>query len=255
VVPISDMTLYNNCMAKSVFDKLFFIDKIDITSLVDYGCADGSLINTCKNIDSNIEYVGYDIDEKMVQLARDNVEGVKFTTSWDECTPQAFRGKDRSSTILLSSVIHEVYSYGTPKDISLFWERVFNTGFDHIVIRDLIPSTTMERPVNINDYHKILKSDKKHLLHEYESVWGKINDNKSLVHFLMKYKYEENFERECRENYFPITMETLLNIIPKEYNIVYSEHYTLPFVKNQIQEDFNIDVVDNTHMKIILSNK
>lgn len=36
---------YNQAMAKSMIDKLFFLDMaVDIKSVVDFGCADGTLL-------------------------------------------------------------------------------------------------------------------------------------------------------------------------------------------------------------------
>lgn len=70
----------------------------------------------------------------------------------------------------------------------------------------------------------------------------------------MKYRYIENWEREVRENYFPIYFEDLLNKIIENgnYEIVYARQYILPFVKGKVKEDFDIDLVDNTHCQILL---
>ena len=44
--PIVNLNRYNLSMSKSLIDKIFFMDKIDdtIKVIVDYGCADGTLI-------------------------------------------------------------------------------------------------------------------------------------------------------------------------------------------------------------------
>jgi hypothetical protein len=74
-----------------------------------------------------------------------------------------------------------------------------------------------------------------------------------LVHFLLKYKYvQPNWSREVKENYFPFYREELLAKIPNEYEIIYHEHYVLPYLKNQIMKDFRIDLKDATHLKMIL---
>lgn len=92
-------------------------------------------------------------------------------------------------------------------------------------------------------------------LKEFENRWGKIDNNKSLIHYLLKYRYNTNWNREVRENYLPITKEEFFNIIPSSYEIVYYHHYTLPFTKDKIQEDFGIELKDNTHIKILLKLK
>lgn len=91
-------------------------------------------------------------------------------------------------------------------------------------------------------------------LKEYESIWGPISIRFNLIHYLLKYRYEENWEREVRENYLPITVETLLSKIPSNYEIVYQEHYTLPFIKQQIKKESGIVLNDFTHFKLLLKN-
>ena len=92
-------------------------------------------------------------------------------------------------------------------------------------------------------------------LAEYESIWGSIEERFNLIHYLLKYSYTENWEREVNENYLPLTVEALLRKIPEEYDIVYSEHYVLPYVKQQIKRDSGIDLKDATHFKILLKRK
>lgn len=58
-----------------------------------------------------------------------------------------------------------------------------------------------------------------------------------------------------RENYFPHTIEEFLNKIPDYYEIVYFEHYTLPFIREQVRKDFGVQLTDPTHGKILLRYK
>jgi hypothetical protein len=75
-----------------------------------------------------------------------------------------------------------------------------------------------------------------------------------LIHYLLKYRYTENWDREVRENYLPLTKETLISKIPSHYEIVYQEHYTLPYIKHQVQKDCDIVLNDCTHFKILLKS-
>lgn len=251
---INDYDVYTSRMSKSFQDKLFFLDKIKdtITGIVDFGCADGALIEYIgKNID-NIKLVGYDIDENMVNLAKSKSFHT-FSTSFSECLNNV---NVDSSLLNLSSVLHEVYSYSTSSDIDLFWDRVFESGFSYIAIRDLCASESINRQSNINDYTKILQKADKEQLTDYESVWGSVRENQNLVHYLLKYRYTENWSREVRENYFPLSLERLLSKIPTDkYEIVYFENYILPFTANKVKEDFDIDLHDNTHVKLLLKKK
>lgn len=54
------------------------------------------------------------------------------------------------------------------------------------------------------------------ILRSFEDVWGDVCDVrarkvnvKNLIHFLVKYRYVENWEREVQENYFPVSQDRL----------------------------------------------
>jgi len=152
----------------------------------------------------------------------------------------------------LSSVIHEVYSYGA--NIEEFWNTVFS--YDYVVIRDMIPSYSIKRVSE--DYIKILKNsdpDSVKRIYEFLDVFGSLYHNENMIHYLLKYRYIENWDRECSENYFSLYLEELMNLIPDNYEIVYQKHYILDFFKNKVKEDFNIDIKDNTHLQMILRRK
>ena len=55
-----------------------------------------------------------------------------------------------------------------------------------------------------------------------------------------------------KENYIPLYWEDLLAMLPKDYAILYQEHYPLPFLKRQLRSDFGIELKDPTHLKLIL---
>lgn len=255
---IQNYSVYNEGMKKSLLDKIFFMDKIDARVIIDYGCADGTLIHFLHSLFPEYQYIGYDIDEQMLEQARskfdedDMVGTILFTSNWKEVEKYS---KSDISAILLSSVIHEVYAYGTRKDVDTMWESIFSNSFDYIVIRDMIPSISMDKKSDINDVKNVMrKSDSGHL-REFEQVWGSIEQNKNLIHYLLKYRYTDNWEREVRENYFPINREELLSSIPDEYEIEFHEHFILPFLKNTVKKDFGIFIKDNTHLKLILKGK
>lgn len=252
---IENILQYNSSMRKSLLDKIFFMDKIDSEIFVDYGCADGSLLNFLNTLFPEHTYLGFDIDDKMIDLAKERCpEGITLSSNWNELDAiiQNFEKQGKKVTLILSSIIHEVYSYGTGTDIKVFWERVFNTGFDYIVIRDMMASKSIEKTTDMNDYIKILRSSNKQMLYEFETYWGTLESNKNLLHYLLKYRYTENWNREVKENYLPIFREELLSYIPPNYTVELHEHYVLPFLKNKVQSDFAISLKDNTHIKLIL---
>ncbi len=249
---IKDFSAYTSSMRKTLLDKIFFMDKIDATVFIDYGCADGSLIHFARTLFPEFEYYGYDISEEMLEEARKKNDGMNncFFSNWEELNKRINPEKKRA--IILSSVIHEVYSYGTTSDVSEFWKRVFGYGWDYIIIRDMVPSKTIERSSNINDITKIYRRADKQTLYDFETAFGSIENNKNLIHYLLKYRYTQNWKREVKENYIPINREELLSSLPENYEITFHEHFILPFLKTRVEKDFGIELKDNTHLKLIL---
>ena len=77
-----------------------------------------------------------------------------------------------------------------------------------------------------------------------------------MLHWLLKYRYTDNWERELKENYLPITVEHLKSTwIPPQWQIIFEEHATYPFLKDKIRQDFGIELNEPTHLKMIIENK
>lgn len=255
---ISDEKIYVDRMKKSINNKLFFLDKIKkFDTIVDFGCADGAIISEIPNI-QNYTVFGIDDNNDMLKLVQENkkLQHGKFFSSIEKF--QEYINVNHidlsNSVLLLSSVLHEVYSYLSKSEISRFWEFVFSTGFQHIVIRDM----RFEEDFIVDDDYfikireKIAHSSYTVELLDFEEKWGKINNLKNLIHFCLKYKYKENWEREVRENYLSIPYQDIFNLVEKaNYSIYYLKKYQLLHLPNQIQTDFNFDFNFDTHINLI----
>jgi SAM-dependent methyltransferase len=265
-------------MTGSMGDKLFFINKLSPLEnyiFVDFGCADGTLIKTLYGIyGDSCRYIGYDKSEEMISFAKKNFEEVinhnevKFTSEWIDVIA-AIRGEKsvwgRKPVLILSSVLHEVYSYGTEDDIRVFWNRVlyhdlpstFNDDyFDYVIIRDMMMSEDMIRPSDSNFVEKIRgNKSTSALLSRFESKWGSIDYNNQMIHFLLKYRYTINYDREVNENYFPLTIEEFMKKFESGWRIDYLERFRILFLEKQILKDFGIVLEDPTHIKAIFRRK
>lgn len=250
MIDFNNIQLYNSEMAKSMIDKIFFADKIDAAIIVDYGCADGSTIAFLYHLFPEWTYIGFDISEEQANLARQKAPYAKIFTDFKELKKylDTLTGK---KAVVCNSLIHEVYSYGSPNDIKNFWNNIFDN-FDYICIRDMMLSETSVRQSDANNVLKVRKTFEETKLREFEHLHGKIDQNWPLIHFLLKYRYTDNWEREVNENYLPINLEAMLRMIPRNFEPVLFHHYTLPFVRKKVREDFNIDLQDNTHIQLIL---
>lgn len=246
---LANIDVYTARMQKSMYDKLFFVDKIfePIDVVVDFGCADGTLIQGVQMYWPECKYIGYDSSEEMIAFAKKKNQNAEFYSNWNNV-----RCNFENGLLNLSSVVHEVYSYGAGCDIRQFWDRVFDSGFKYICIRDMAVSKNIHQDEGI--LHKVLSVNQEQV-RDFEDVWGAIEDPKNLYHYLLKYRYVENWEREKREDYLPLSFEEFVSIVPDSYEIKFVEHYRLPFLVDRVKKDFNIVMSEPTHVKMILKKK
>lgn len=252
---ILDYNTYTTEMNKGIDDKLFFMNLIKLDSLLDYGCADGNLIEHMHENFPKMKYVGYDFNEKMINLAVNKKIPNSYFSSNINLAKQNLHG---DSGVLCSSLIHEIYSYCTPEQIKDFWNEIYSGDYQYVIIRDMALSqdSIENNPLSLlSDIKKIRsKASKKHL-EQFEDIWGSINIRKNLIHFLLKYRYVNNWSREVFENYLPCYIEEHFSKIPDFYEVVHFEHFVLPFQKDVIMNDFSIALEEPTHIKLILKKK
>jgi len=255
---ISNYQAYADGMAKSMDDKLFFVNNIDFDVIVDFGCANGIFLSKLQTMKPNVKIIGYDLDDVMLSKARVVLdEDALLTTSWDEVVAEL--SNYENPLLNLSSVIHEVYSYSHSSVIKKFWEKqVFGGNFKYITIRDMIPSSDIHKNELENfrqDVRKVRKRANKFYLNDFEKRWGSISDNyRTFCHFLLKYRYIDNWEREVTENYLPVSLETVKTKIPSSYNIEYEQDFIVPFIKDRVGKDFGVKITHSTHVKMVLKN-
>ena len=255
---ISNYQAYADGMAKSMDDKLFFVNNIDFDVIVDFGCANGIFLSKLQTMKPNVKIIGYDLDDVMLSKARVVLgEDALLTSSWDEVVAEL--SNYESPLLNLSSVIHEVYSYSHSTVIKKFWEKqVFGGNFKWITIRDMIPSSDISRNELDNfrqDVKKVRKRANNSFLNDFEKRWGAIDDNyRTFCHFLLKYRYVDNWEREVIENYLPVSLETVKTKIPSNYSIEYEQDFIVPFIKDKVGKDFGVRITHSTHVKMVLKN-
>ena len=266
----SNIKYYNKEMQKGMEDKLFFIDRLPQDQdyvFVDFGCADGTMINALTELyadNKDNHYVGYDISETMIDIAKTNYHGpyganVRFHSNWKDVQEhinimKETWGDKYKFVLILSSVIHEVYSYGDVHSIHDFWDHTVNSDFDYIIVRDMCPSGDINREAS-SDLVKAIMSKRSVgiQLEQFQNKWGSILNNKNLIHFLLKYRWTVNWGRELNENYFPIYVNDLIENVKPNYKIDYLERFRVPFLDKCFKNDFGIELNDYTHIKAIFS--
>lgn len=256
---IVDYEVYTERMRKAALDKMWFLDRIgDCRIIVDYGCADGSLIGfMMERYPGRFRYVGVDCDEEMLRRARERLPEVTFVT------PAEFAGlgvPTGEACLCCSSVVHEVYSYGDAGSVVRFWEFVFGSGFQYVAIRDMAVRerfTEAEHRWAAEAAATVRASAAVAGLYEdYLRKWGIAAEGvspKDVVHFLLKYRYVENWEREVREDYLPLSVEEVRRMVPEDrYGVGHFEHFVLPFLREQVARDFGVELLVETHYKLLL---
>lgn len=259
--PIANMDKYNKEMVKSLVDKIAFIDKVDADVFVDFGCADGTLLGFIKKLFPQYILIGFDNDPEMIERAKANPEndGITFTLDWDEVVNLVNDEKRRGhqACVVLSSVLHELHSYLSDAEMEGVWGKIWGVPgtvklFHYVAIRDMMVSRTTSRASDPMQVARIRQLFDREMLNKWEAIWGSINENWSLTHFLLTYRYTHSWEREAKENYLPVNYEDFMASIPPAYFPIFMEHYTLPFLRRCVQKDFGFDLSDRTHLKLVL---
>jgi 16S rRNA C1402 N4-methylase RsmH len=250
---IIDLSGYNQKMRKSFLEKTFFLTKIPATVYLDYGCADGSMIEFMTKLFPEFHYFGYDNDPKMIEMAKNlKVPNAVFSANFDELVT-AMKKIDGIRAVICSSLIHEVYAYQVGGSVVQFWNRI-NNNFNYVCIRDMAMTREAEGyDVSSHDIwalanYYLKEKDDVYILNDFQKKYGEITKLKQMTHFLLKYRYKNNWERELNENYFPLPVEELL----KQFATVeYKNHYLLPFLKEKVKQDFGIELKEPTHIQLI----
>ena len=248
MISLNNINIYNERMAAGMEDKLWFLDKIDCDTIVDFGCADGALLQHIAMLLPNVKLIGIDNNEDMRALAKKNVPTAQIIdfSELDDSIDYS------NSVLVLSSVIHEIFAYSSEREANMLLYKLFTLGFKYIAIRDMFLSDTIDDVSNFSMRVKILRKANQEQLQSFERIWGSIKWRENAIHFLLKYKYIENWDREVRENYFAMTVEDLIDNIPRTYKVEHKQHYVLPYIRDTVFHDFNILLTDNTHAKILL---
>ena len=239
---ITDYTEYNAAMKRAMNDKLFFVSHINPSMIVDFGCADGSMMQNMREFYPNTPIIGVDNDPQM----RDTVTNFEVLPDLADVKVQP------NSALVLSSVLHELYSYSTPEDITKFWK--YASQFQYIVIRDMCLSSLDWWYPAPADSIDVVRTQFPEQVKDFEKQWGHISLNKNFFHFLLKYKYQENWERELKEDYLINTTEGITRMATVGRSVMYKHSFTLPYLRDMWKRDIGVSIDTNTHLKMIVTN-
>ena len=265
---ISNYEVYTSRMAKTVFDKCWWFDKIDdnIDTVVDFGCATGDLFTFLRRIapERFNKFIGIEKDPEMRSRANNKHNCYRdtiFISSIEQLSSISNFDASRA-VIVMNSVIHEILSYqGNSFFLNCLYD-IGRLGFKYIAIRDMYFDnikffTTSDNFIidNIKNKLDTLSED-----NPYNERWKEYNNSRVLfpqdiVEFLLKYSYSENWEREKNEQYLWDWIIDVEKMLRGTYLLDFCEQFSILYQKKKIKADLGIDLPYNTHMKVLLTKK
>ena len=239
--------VYLKGMEKGNSEKLFFLDLIDLNNfdlIIDFGCGKGDILKACQSADGKHRtLIGIDHDPVMRKIAEKNVPTAYFYDSLAMVAHLPLDGSpliDEKTLIIFSSVLHEVEDDWT--EIEKYLKGTGAT----VVVRDM-RYTGADGNLTQTELAKVIRNSNPKMLAEFVERYG-LTRRKQLCHWLLKYSYVDNWELELKENYFSFDYKKLFAL----GTIAYERNYTLPFKKERIKEDYDIDLTDGTHTQLII---
>ncbi len=265
---IANHNVYVNRMSKSIEDKTDYILQYgkDVTLFVDFGCADGALIEYLAlhpDINPAARFLGYDEDKDMILDAKSNhqLPNIALSSNWEfvlRAIDHHKRTKKGKIAVIFSSVIHEILNYQTETILADILRDLDNV--DYIFIRDMYDANTYNYRVPAEFLNKVFAEP------ELEDMWTdyvqkKLGDFqfRTFIHyeefldFLLKIDYKDNWDREVKEWYLGLNPDILHYFTKDEkYYAAFQQIYTLPYFREKIQNRFGFDLRVPTHIKLVL---
>lgn len=243
---IQNFETYLSRMSKPLQEKLKVAKYISgsVKSVLDVGCADGTLTLALADMFPHINFVGIDLNPEFVEIANKRVEqrtNVKFECAYlrDRLTKE-----ERFDVVMFCSVLHEFFSYGegissVVKALSDARE-LLNVGGE-VIIRDMILYEYAEKSqLWLAEILNKIKTERMiSLVDDFEKYFGRMDSIKQVNHFLLKYMYTDNWQREVKENYVPVSFEKYDEIFGiLGMTVSFQRSSTIPYLKNKWKEEF-----------------
>lgn len=198
-------------MAKSIPHKLeLILPWLQGLTVVDLGCADGKFAADLA-LNRGFQVTGIDMSPSIIKLARDNHKVITNLNALDfkQAKAETFKMDKPVDNIILSSILHEVWSYGdwfqSVEDALVNAHKNLNEG-GRIIIRDFV------RP--IENPPIILKHYKSDIVpgHAFDNLYPgymALDKGDYILYFAhMKEAYEYIFHKDYHDNWETEIKET-----------------------------------------------
>lgn len=262
-----NLDIYTSEMAKSIWDKAFFMDKIiGAKCVIDFGCADGAMIRMLAHLFPDIEFFGYDSNKELIKRAYEltipfyDFPNVTYWTA-DELDNMIYyidvkKGYEPDKICInFSSVLHEVFSNTGGKEKIKYMIDILHPKY--ITIRDMYFHTRFPDQANLTELERIhvistFSAIAPGLYNKFVNKFGPVRSWKDLIHFLMKIQWRDNgYEQELEENYFSWYIDDFIRFLDVKYLPIFESHYALPYYLEQWKQ-YGFFPELHTHAQFIL---
>lgn len=247
-------TLYDN-MNLSICDKTRLINFIKGNNIIDVGCGDGSLMKKILKSKDNINITGIDADAESCERTKNN------NLQTINCYANELHNYFETSsidTIIASSIIHEIFSYGNrDKNVGKITnvKNFFKSAYDvlktngRFIIRDGVCPGYEHDVMFITDDNAVSEFIKLSTFTNNNNNFdrqikiNKINNGiysgtrSSLMEFAYTYTWGvDHFYREAKEYYGVFTQHQMIDLGKKfGFRLIHSESYLQPGYVTNLQ--------------------
>lgn len=248
---IHDKEIYLSRMSKPLQEKLRVAKYVPVWAkkVLDVGCADGTITCSLAQMFPEVQFLGIDLDNEFITKAQEKAAELGLTNvSFERVYLRDLLARpERFDAVIFVSVLHEFYTYGEGissvlKALADAHELLHPKG--EIIIRDMILSEYTKHTVFHSSAirEKILSVESlRPLMDDFEKNFGSLDYLYQINHFLLKYMYQENWERESREHYVPVTIdqyEQIFDLLGMELQL--KDSHLIPFLRDKWKADFGL---------------
>jgi SAM-dependent methyltransferase len=245
---LKDPKGYLERMSHSLREKLKVAEYIPESAreILDVGCADGVVTHALAPLFPKARIKGIDLNGDFVEAAKAGQDDSAPTFEKVYLREMLAR-PERFDALLFTSVLHEFYSYGEGKSsvvkaLADAYELLAPGG--RIVVRDMMLSEQSKEKTSgagaIADKIRAVP-EMLPLVADFERSHGPLDSLYTVNHFLLKYFYTDNWERECTEHYVPVTnqeYQALFGLLGAE--VIHNETYCIPYLRQKWGRDFGL---------------
>lgn len=249
---------YIGGLQKTLQEKLFFVDVLGKNFfankiIIDFGCGDGEVLSYIAKhcYCEGSAFCAIDQSARMLALAEDKIDFKNITFA--KSLKDVIIDENSEVVFIASSVLHELDNTDKKMVCEFIRDRA-----DYVIVRDMCITNPYSSSMPNNDLlSEIILGANTKMLAEFIKVWG--SSVKSLLHFLLKYTYVENWETEIEENYLSVQW-TYVGYLEKQHNfeVIYDNSYIQNWRADRVEKDFGIklsDYTSSTHRQVILRRK